>query len=66
MINIYTQDGQQSWQLLYNLNLPEVKNLYMLLYSDPTFKDFQTSRAVTSLAYPHPDSDAVQNSDLNC
>lgn len=21
MINIYTQDGQQSWQLLYNLNL---------------------------------------------
>lgn len=35
MINIYTQDGQQSWQLLYNLNLLEVKNFNELHDSDP-------------------------------
>lgn len=34
MINIYTQDSQQSWQLLYNLNIVKVKNFYKLHSGD--------------------------------
>lgn len=44
MINIYTQDGRrQSWQLLYNLNLLEVRSFDKLHYGDPAFKDPQTT-----------------------